>query len=128
MYMFYYIKKYFYYCNNKFNGGENFERWNDTSIAHMFIRLISKTNHPYSDMHLSREQFDADYELLEKYIEWRRKNQIVQKPNSSYNFNYSSMSFLLENIDYDTQNQEELSRLWNNMFNDDNNVKVVNTN
>jgi hypothetical protein len=79
-------------------------------------------------MRLSREQFDADYELLEKYIEWRRKNQIVQKPNSSYNFNYSSMSFLLENIDYDIQNQENLSRLWNNMFRNNNDVKVVNTN
>jgi len=126
--MFYYIKKYFYYCNNKFNSSENFERWNDTSIAHMFIRLISKTNHPYNDMHLSREQFDADYELLEKYIEWRREKQIVQKPNSSYNFNCLSMLFLFENIDYDIQNQENLSRLWNNMFNNDNNIKVRNTN
>ena len=66
MYMFYYLKKYFYYCNNKLNGDEKFEQWNDTSVAHMFIRLMTKSNHPYDTMPLSREQFDADYNLLEK--------------------------------------------------------------
>ena len=84
----------------------------------MFIRLISKTNHPYSDMRLSREQFDADYELLEKYIEWRRKNQIVQKPNSFYNVafvghvNFYFIGIIFIGSFKNLQNLENLEKQW----------------
>lgn len=126
MYMFYYLKKYFYYCN-KLNGDEKFEQWNDTSVAHMFIRLMTKSNHPYNDnMPLSREQFDADYELLENYINWRKNKHIVQHNNSSYNYTIDSMLYLLNRIDYDTQNLGEVSQLWNNMLRKNSDVEVMN--
>ena len=114
--MFSCLKKYFYYCNRKINGGENFESWNDTSIAHMFIRLMTKINHPYSDYLLSREEFESDYELLDKYIDWRKNADIVQLYESSYIFTIDNMSYLLNKIDYDTHNDDELRQIWNTIM------------
>jgi len=87
-----------------------FVYWNDTSIAHMFSRLITKTNKPYDDTPLTLDEFNKDYNLLQDYIEWRK--QFVKKGFSLYNFTYDSMITFLHLIDYDTNNKDELIKIW----------------
>ena len=84
--------------------------WNDTAIAHMFSRLITKTNQPYNDTPLTLYEFNKDYNLLQDYIEWRK--QFVKKGFSLYNFTYDSMISFLHLIDYDTNNKDELIKIW----------------
>ena len=84
--------------------------WNDTAIAHMFTRLITKTKHPYNDTPLTLDEFNKDYNLLQDYIEWRK--QYVKKGFSLYNFTYDSMITFLHLIDYDTNNKDELIKIW----------------
>jgi hypothetical protein len=84
--------------------------WNDTAIAHIFTRLITKTNHPYNDNPLTLDEFNKDYNLLQDYIEWRKQN--VKKGFSLYNFTYDSMISFLHLIDYDTNNKDELIQIW----------------
>jgi len=45
-----------------------YAHWNDTSVAHMFIRLITKTNHPYNDCKLTFGEYQNDYNILKGYI------------------------------------------------------------
>lgn len=86
--------------------------WNDTAIAHIFTRLITKTNHPYNDNPLTLDEFNKDYNLLQDYIDWRK--QYVKKGVSLYNFTYDSMISFLHLIDYDTNNKDELIKIWKN--------------
>lgn len=86
--------------------------WNDTAIAHIFTRLITKTKHPYNDNPLTLDEFNKDYNLLQDYIDWRK--QYVKKGVSLYNFTYDSMISFLHLIDYDTNNKDELIKIWKN--------------
>jgi hypothetical protein len=74
-----------------------YKYWNDTSVAHMFSRLITKTNQPYNNTPLTLDEFNKDYNVLQDYIEWRKKN--VKKGFSLYNFTYDSMISFLHLID-----------------------------
>jgi hypothetical protein len=72
---------------------KEFEYWNDTSIAHMFTRLITKTNHPYNNTPLLLDEFNKDYNLLKNFIEWRKKyrSNPVKIGVSLYNFTNDNM-------------------------------------
>ena len=82
--------------------------WNDTSTAHMFIRLMTKTNHPYNNNPLTLDEFNKDYKKLSDFIEWKSKN-----PNNSfslYHFTIDRMTSFLQLIRYDTD--KDLLELW----------------
>lgn len=88
----------------------DFKCWNDTSVAHSFIRLMTKRNHPFNETPLSLEKFNEEYAILKDYIEWRG-----DKGSSSaddYNFTYDSMTNFINMIDYNTNNEAELSKIW----------------
>jgi hypothetical protein len=85
--------------------------WNDTAVAHMFMRLITKTNNPYNDTPLSLDEFNKEYNLLRDYIEWRKHN--VKKGFSLYNFTYENMMSLLHLMNYHINNKDELLKIWN---------------
>lgn len=84
--------------------------WNDTSVAHVFIRLITKKNHPYNDEPLSIESYLEDHALMLGYIEWKK----TQPPKnfSLYNFTPESMTSFIELITHDTRNIDELWEIW----------------
>jgi len=86
--------------------------WNDTSVAHMFTRLITKTNHPYNNTPLTIDKFNKDYNMLKDYIEWRKER--VKTVFSLYNFTYNNMINFLQLIDFDKNNTDELIEIWKN--------------
>ena len=98
---------------------EEYLCWNDRSVAHIFLRLITKTKfllivdpeHPYyNDNLLTFDEFNEDYKMLEGYIEWKRINKPIQN-FSLYNFTPDSMTYFLRLINYDTNNRDELIEL-----------------
>jgi hypothetical protein len=112
---------------------EEYLCWNDTSVAHIFTRLITKTkflinvepSHPYyNDNILTLDEFNNDYKMLEDYIEWKRVNQPIQK-SSLYNFTPDSMTSFLQLITYDTNNKDKLIELWENVMMKGNNVTYL---
>ena len=112
---------------------EEYLCWNDTSIAHIFLRLITKTkflliidiNHPYdNDNLLTLDEFNDDYKMLEGYIEWKRINKPIQN-FSLYNFTPDSMTYFLRLINYDTNNRDELIELWENQMMKETNVPYL---
>jgi len=112
---------------------EEYLCWNDTSVAHIFTRLITKTkflinvepSHPYyNDNILTLDEFNNDYKMLEDYIEWKRIYKPIQK-SSLYNFTPDSMTFFLQLITYDTNNRDELIELWENVMMKGNNVTYL---
>ena len=99
---------------------EEYLCWNESSVAHIFLRLITKTkffiiteeNHPiHNDNFLTLEEFNDDYKMLEGYIEWKRNYQPIQN-YSYYNFSPDKMSAFLKLINYDSNNRNELIKLW----------------
>ena len=66
----------------------NYYQWNDTSVSHTFIRLITKINHPFNHNKLTLEEFQNDYNQLKGYIE----NYI--NTYTSYNFTQNNMNEL----------------------------------
>lgn len=87
-------------------SAEEYSYWNDTSVAHMFIRLLNKTNYSTID------EFNKDYEMLKGYIEWKR----INKKNggfSMYNFSIESMTSFIDLISYDANDNGELTKIWN---------------
>lgn len=98
--------------------------WNDTSVAHMFIRLITKKNHPYNDAKLPYEIYKTDYDNLKGYIEWDRNVTWIldnvgflfglnsTKFNSMYNFTHTNMVEIFDELDYLADNEEHLMHLW----------------
>jgi hypothetical protein len=112
---------------------EEYLCWNDTSVAHIFTRLITKTkflinvepNHPYyNDNLLTLDEFNNDYKMLEDYIEWKRIYKPIQK-SSLYNFTPDSMTSFLQLITYDTNNKDKLIELWENVMMKGNNVTYL---
>jgi hypothetical protein len=112
---------------------EEYLCWNDTSVAHIFTRLITKTkflinvepSHPYyNDNLLTLDEFNNDYKMLEDYIEWKRIYKPIQK-FSFYNFTPDSMRTFLQLITYDTNNRDELIELWENVMMKGNNVTYL---
>ena len=112
---------------------EEYLCWNDTSVAHIFTRLITKTkflinvepNHPYyNDNILTLDEFNNDYKMLEDYIEWKRIYKPIQK-SSLYNFTPDSMTSFLQLITYDTNNKDKLIELWENVMMKGNNVTYL---
>lgn len=87
----------------------DFELWNGTSVAHLFCRLITKTNHPYDERILTREEFDKDYRMMRDYIEWKRNRQINYL---LYKYTDENLTTLLNMIDYDTENRSIFSEYW----------------
>ena len=93
------------------NTQDTYSSWNDTSVAHLFTRLITKNNLPYNNTPLTQQEFDSDYQLLSGYIEWK-KNHHMSSSFSLYHFTPNNMSRFLNLIDYNTQNKDELLNLW----------------
>ncbi len=91
-------------------SSENFAYWNDTSIAHMFIRLITKTNHPYNNVSLTLEEYQNDYNTLKCYMEWHELN--YAKSFSLYNFTQTNMLEIFNQMDYNIDNKDYLLELW----------------
>ena len=103
----------------------NFFLWNGTSIAHMFIRLITKTNHPYDDnLSLTLEEFNNDYNMLKEFIKWHKNNH---KTYLLYNFTQDNMNELINFISYETDNKEHLNKLWLKICNKDD-IDVIDDN
>jgi hypothetical protein len=88
-----------------------FSQHNDTAIAHLFVRLITKTNSPYNKNKLTEYEFNEEYEYLKKYIEWK-KIQSQTNNFSLYNFSPKKMSSFLSLISWDSSNENELLKLW----------------
>ena len=83
----------------------NFIFWNGTSIAHMFIGLMTKTN---------LEDFNNDYNILKDFIKWHKNNE---QTYLFYNFTQENMNELLNLITYDTHNNNEhIHKLWTNIY------------
>ena len=93
-----------------YNMSSDYSYWNDTSVAHMFIRLMIKKNHPYNENSLTLDEFNADYKTLKDYIDWKKQNNINSL--SLYNFTIESMTYFLDLIKYDTDNTDELRKIW----------------
>ena len=104
---------------------EEYSCWNDASVAHIFIRLITKTKYSsiitdtsrpdYNENILTLEEFNRDYKTLEGYIEWKRINNPIH-PFSFYNFTPDNMTSFLQLINYETNNRDGLIRLWENVM------------
>jgi len=112
---------------------EEYLCWNDSSVANLFIRLITKTkflinvepSHPYyNDNLLTLDEFNDDYKVLEDYIEWKRLYQADQT-SSIYNFTPDIMTSFLKLIKYDTVNRDELIELWENIMLKGNNITYL---
>ena len=112
---------------------EEYLCWNDTSVAHIFTRLITKTkfliyvepSHPYyNDNLLTLDEFNHDYKMLEDYIKWKRVYKPIQK-SSLYNFTPDSMTSFLKLITYNTNNRDELIELWESVMIKGNNVTYL---
>jgi hypothetical protein len=88
----------------------NYHLWNDTSVTHLLVRLISKRNHPYNESLLTESEFKKDYIELIHYIEWRKPIQTI---HSLYDFTEDNMVKLISLISWDKDNREELLTLWN---------------
>ena len=95
--------------------GVEFERWNETSIAFMFIRLLSKKNLPYSDSILTLEEFNTDYDTLEKYINWN-KYKNIKIASHSYNFTAKNMSYFISLIKYEPDDRDALISKWKSIM------------
>jgi hypothetical protein len=78
----------------------------------MFVRLITKTNHPYNDNPLTLDEFNSDYKELNDYIEWRNTARRVNSGFGLYNFTNDNMTSFLNLINFDTNNNDELLELW----------------
>ena len=94
----------------------NFFLWNGTSIAHMFIRLMTKTNHPYNNLSLTLEEFNHDYNMLKDFIKWHKNNH---KTYLLYNFTQDNMNEFINCISYETDNEEHVKKLWLKICNKD---------
>lgn len=92
----------------------NFSLWNGTSIAHMFIRLMTKTNHPYNDSPLTLDEFNNDYNLLKDFITWHKNNN---KKYLMYNFTSNNMDELISLVNYETKFEGNIKKLWLKMCN-----------
>ena len=93
----------------------DFDRWNEESIAATFIRLITRSNFPYDKNMLSLKEFNDEYDLLENYITWYTNTNA--KVNSySYNFTSESMSYFLSLIRYDPDDRETLAAKWKSVM------------
>lgn len=87
----------------------NYPLWNDMSVTHLFVRLITKTNHPYNENLLTEEEFNNDYKNLIGYIQWRESYHI---PSSLYDFTDDKMKQLISMINWEKENKEELTTIW----------------
>lgn len=92
----------------------NFSSWNGTAIAHMFQRLITKTNHPYNNEVLTLDDFETDYDTLKNFIKWHKDNPRTYSP---YNFTQENMNEIFNLISYDVYNKKDLMDLWLKMCN-----------
>ncbi len=87
----------------------NYHLWNDTSVTHLLVRLISRRNHPYNERLLTEDEFRDDHNVLIDYIAWRKP---IQTTDSLYDFTEDNMVKLISLINWDKDNHEELLTLW----------------
>lgn len=89
----------------------NYACLNDTAIAHIFSRIITKTNLPYNKNILTLEEFNNDYNIIKGYIEWHKINHI-EKKFSLYNLTQNNMIEIMNLINYNVDNKDELQKFW----------------
>lgn len=87
-----------------------YELWNDTSVAYIFIRLITKKNIPINENILTFEEFNNEYNLLKGYIKWHKNNYKESSP--LYNFTQKNLLTIFKKINYKKDNEKELLDLW----------------
>ena len=87
-----------------------YELWNDTSVAYIFIRLITKKNFPINENILTFEEFKNEYNLLKGYIKWHKNNYKESSP--LYNFTQKNLLTIFKKINYKKDNEKELLDLW----------------
>ena len=87
-----------------------YELWNDTSVAYIFIRLITKKNFPINENILTFEEFNNEYNILKGYIKWHKNNYKESSP--LYNFTQKNLIKIFKKINYKIDNQKELLELW----------------
>jgi hypothetical protein len=78
----------------------------------MFIRLITKTNHPYNNNPLTLDEFNQDYKKVSDFIDWKSQNPNIKNSFSLYHFTIDRMTSFLQLIRYDTDNKDDLIELW----------------
>jgi hypothetical protein len=87
-----------------------YELWNDTSVAYIFIRLITKKNIPINENILTFEEFKNEYNILKGYIKWHKNNYKESSP--LYNFTQKNLLTIFKKINYKIDNETELLDLW----------------
>jgi hypothetical protein len=87
----------------------NFSSWNETAVAHMFVRIITKKNHPYNKTPLTLDEFNNDYNTMKEFIKWHKDNPKIY---FLYNFTQDNMNELIDQISYETNNEIYLRELW----------------
>jgi hypothetical protein len=70
---------------------------------------MTKTNDPYNNLSLTREEFNNDYNTLKDFIKWHKDNN---KQYLLYNFTQDNMNELITLISYETDNKEDLEKIW----------------
>lgn len=90
---------------------DNYQLWNDTSVALIFTRLMTKKNHPFNEDKLTYDKFLSEYNLLKGFIEWHNGG-FYRSSSPLYHFTQGNMREIFDKIDFETDNEEELLELW----------------
>lgn len=105
---------YLYYF---FTSDDDYYNWNDTSIGHLCSILIMKNNDAImknNNTHLTRDEFNYFHNLLKGYIEWKKNNNYESnKIKSFYNYSIPNLEYILNNTNYDIDNESKLLKFWN---------------
>ena len=100
--------------DNKTDGeDQKYDLWNDSSVAYMIGRLMTRTNIPYDDRKLTFEEFNDDYNLLSGFIDWLENNN---RTYSYYKFTYNNLKQILGLIDYSIDNSDQIENLMINII------------
>jgi uncharacterized short protein YbdD (DUF466 family) len=89
-----------------------YSKWGGTAIAHMFVRLIKRNNHPYNETPLTQEEFDTECKQMRNYIEWRKTNS-PDDEFCPYRFTADKMSDFLDLI-ITSDNKNAVLDMWDN--------------
>ena len=90
---------------------DNYAHWNDTVVAHTFMRLIKKTNHPYNNNKLTYDEYQKSHNSLLGYIKWHKLNH-KKNTASLYDFSQENMLHILVNLSYNVDNYDYLIKIW----------------
>ena len=90
----------------------NFDCYNDTAIAYMFISLIKKDHTPYNNNKLTLEEYQNEYNIAKEFMGWH-KNNYDCGGFSLYDFSRENLTEIFDKLDYNTDNTAELTQIWN---------------